>query len=108
MVEHDESDEPDVCIGEHCCNPYLCNFWEYCRGDLPSPNIFDIVNMRSSTKFNKFYHKGKRTFKDIYCSNDFKKLTANQQLQVEWGANEYSEPYVDDVKIGRFLQKLKK
>ena len=108
MEEHDESNEPDICICDHCFDSYLCNFWEYCRGDLPSPNIFDIVGMRNSTKFKKYFHKGKKTFKDLYSSEDFNKLTPNQRLQVKWGAEEYDKPYVDDEKIAKFLQKVKK
>ena len=32
MESHDADNEPDKQIGNYCCNPYPCDFWQYCNG----------------------------------------------------------------------------
>ena len=42
--------EPDVSIGEHCTNPYSCQFAEYCWKDIPEHSIFTIPRLRWTVK----------------------------------------------------------
>lgn len=42
--------EPIVSIGEHCGNPYDCQFAKYCWKDVPEHSIFNIPRLRWSVK----------------------------------------------------------
>jgi len=42
--------EPDVPIGEHCTNPYSCQFAEYCWKDVPEHSIFTVPRLRWTVK----------------------------------------------------------
>ena len=64
MEVHDGYNEPIEGIGEHCFNPYSCDFWQFCTKDLPKPNVFDITGMSQSKKFEKYF-EGKISFKDL-------------------------------------------
>ena len=64
MEAHNEYNEPIEGIGEHCFNPYSCDFWQYCTRDLPKPNVFDITGMSQSKKFEKYF-EGKISFEDL-------------------------------------------
>ena len=71
-------DEPELTISQHCQDPYNCGFIEYCKGDLPKPNVFDLYRMWFSKKCEHF-HNGKITFEQC------KDLALNpiQMLQVD-------------------------
>ncbi|MBP3841842.1 MAG: DUF2779 domain-containing protein [Bacilli bacterium] len=59
-----QKDEPLDDIGIHCVKPYDCPFFNYCTRNLPINNVFNIMRMRNSTKFN-LYHKGVYTYEDL-------------------------------------------
>ena len=42
--------EPNVLIGEHCSNPYGCQFVDYCWKNVPEHSIFTIPRLRWSVK----------------------------------------------------------
>ncbi|SMN11742.1 hypothetical protein SPBRAN_2036 [uncultured Candidatus Thioglobus sp.] len=71
------SDEPNIGIGEHCFNPYECNFKAHCWQDVPSPSVFNLYRMQSKAKFAN-YAQGRITFDDF----NREKLSKIQQLQV--------------------------
>jgi|TARA_B100002003_G_scaffold214517_1_gene212809 hypothetical protein len=41
---------PEVSIGEHCSNPYGCQFVDYCWKDVPEHSIFTIPRLRWTVK----------------------------------------------------------
>lgn len=42
--------EPNVTIGEHCSNPYDCQFVDYCWKDVPEHSIFTVPRLRWTVK----------------------------------------------------------
>ena len=64
MEQHGENNEPDMNLGMQCMKPYECSYWKYCTRDLPKPNVFDIANMRTDKKFER-YNKGLISFEDL-------------------------------------------
>ncbi len=74
----EKGEEPELPIGPYCEKPYDCVFMKYCRGDLPSPSVFDIS--RIGKKAYELYHQGIISFEDIV--NNKIKLTDNQMHQV--------------------------
>jgi hypothetical protein len=73
-----KSEEPEMKIGTFCEEPYECAFMKYCRGDLPSPSVFDILLI--GKKAYELYHQGIISFEDIEKNKI--KLTDNQMHQV--------------------------
>ena len=61
MNEYGEDNEPIMEIGNHCFEPYHCDFWDYCSRELPKPNVFDVKGMQTHDKV-KNYNKGKNVF----------------------------------------------
>lgn len=64
MEQHGENNEPDMNLGMQCMKPYECSYWKYCTRDLPKPNVFDIANMRTDKKFER-YNNGLISFEDL-------------------------------------------
>ncbi|MFI5237963.1 MAG: DUF2779 domain-containing protein, partial [Ignavibacteriales bacterium] len=42
---------PVIDIGEHCHNPYICGFYNYCRKHIPENSIFDLSGMHLVKKY---------------------------------------------------------
>ena len=42
--------KPNVTIGEHCSNPYDCQFVDYCWKDVPEHSIFTVPRLRWTVK----------------------------------------------------------
>ena len=102
MEMYGPDDEPQKDIGMHCCNPYSCDFWQYCSRHLPKPNVFDLRGgMRTSTKFKK-YHNGIISFEDL--QND--KLGPNYLEQIDFELNN-RKPKIEIEPIKKFLSTLK-
>ncbi len=59
-----KKEEPDIPIGMYCVEPYDCPFFSYCTRNLPEKNVFQIRNMRNSSKFS-FYEKGIFKYEDL-------------------------------------------
>ena len=97
-----DEQEPEKDIDVCCDKPYECAFYDYCRRHLPSPSIFDVSNMKVSTKY-KLYKDGVISFEDIIENNI--KLTDKQKRQVET-AYYHKEAHIDCEEIKRFLNIL--
>ena len=94
-----QGDEPEKKIGRQCQHPYVCSFLDYCIGEIPSPNVFDLYRLNFE-KACDFYHAGKISFEDIREEV----LTDMQQLQVETFLNDAE--YYDPIEISKYLRKL--
>ena len=101
MESHDADNEPDKQIGNYCCNPYPCDFWQYCTRNLPKPNVFELKNIQWSTKFKKYY-EGKITLEDL--KNE--KVSDNCFEQIDFEINN-REPKIEKEVIKELLDSLK-
>jgi len=45
-----DKSEPLISIGDHCSNPYTCQFVDYCWKDVPEHSIFTIPRLRWTVK----------------------------------------------------------
>ncbi|APB33333.1 hypothetical protein GlitD10_1015 [Gloeomargarita lithophora Alchichica-D10] len=65
-------------IGEHCTQPYTCNFKEYCWHEVPEVSIFQISRLDKKKKAALI---AKKTFHIEHLSPDFiGTLSTNQQM----------------------------
>ena len=102
MGMYGKDNEPQKGIGEHCCNPYSCEFWQYCTRDLPKPNVFDLRKyIQRSTKFKKYY-ENKISFEDL----EHEKLSEKCLEQIDFELYN-REPKIEKEPIKEFLSKLK-
>ena len=97
----EKREEPELPIGPYCEKPYDCAFMKYCRGDIPTPSVFDIA--RIGNKAYELYNDGIVTFDDIIKNNV--KLSDNQMIQVK-SFVENKEAIMDKNEIKNFLDKL--
>jgi len=91
---------PNVDIGEHCNDPFGCDFKEYCWQHIPTPSVFDLYRMNWSKKF-EMYYKGIVTYEDI---PDEVSLNATQKLQIQTAKTQ--KPHIDKEIIKGFLDTL--
>ena len=91
---------PDINIGEHCYNPYICGFYNYCRKHIPEDSIFDFSGMHLSKKY-ELYRDGIIKFEDI--PEDYP-LNKNNKLQLE--AYNNGKTLIDREAIENFLSDL--
>lgn len=94
-----ESTEPESYISAQCNTPYLCSFLNYCKGEIPSPNVFDLYRMKFADKC-KLFNQQKITFDDLKDEP----LTEVQQLQVTSHLSDSC--YIEPESIRRFLDGL--
>ncbi|MCH7763707.1 MAG: DUF2779 domain-containing protein [Candidatus Marinimicrobia bacterium] len=95
-----DKSEPNVSIGEHCSNPYDCQFSDYCWKDVPEHSIFTIPRLRWSVK-ERLIERNKITINDL--SAEFP-LNENQQKYIK--SLEGKKPIVDRNGIKGELDKL--
>lgn len=91
---------PAIAIGEHCDDPYPCDFMGHCWKDVPQPSVFDLANIRAK-KAAALYHQGIVRFEDI--TEDIA-LNEGQRLQIK--AHLSGKPFVDTAGIKAFLASL--
>ena len=91
--------EPETPLSMSCHKPYACPFWQYCSRELPTPSVFDLINLRW-TKRISLYLAGKVSFEDINSM----KLSATQRMQVDGALK--GEKHIDRDKIRIFLKNL--
>jgi hypothetical protein len=91
---------PDIDIGQHCDNPYTCDFHGYCWEHIPEYSIFNISRLFTEKKF-ELYNKGVIKFEDI--PPDYP-LNANQRQQVDCELNQKS--IISAKEIQEFLSSL--
>lgn len=92
---------PKIDIGEHCSDPYDCDFKGHCWKHIPENSVFDISWLKGEKKF-ALYNKGIVRIRDI--PKDYR-LSANQKIQVA-GVLE-NKKHIDKNKIKEFLKGLK-
>ena len=73
-------DIPQVDIGNHCTDPYDCDFKGTCWKHIPEYSVFDISRLNKDKKFD-LYNQGVLTLHDIDLSQT--DLNPNQVLQVK-------------------------
>ncbi|CAM2899060.1 DUF2779 domain-containing protein [Helicobacter burdigaliensis] len=104
QVLEDSKEEPNMDIGEHCFDPYLCDAYEYCwekrRGLCQKEDIFSIARLKMSKKI-ELYKKGIVDLKDI---KDFSPFNESQKIQIK--ASLKKEIKIDKPKIKEFLSTL--
>jgi len=86
---------PEVTIGRHCSNPYVCPLVA-CRDFLPEASVFDLY--RGGNKCFELLNQGIIAIKDIPGNY---RLTAAQQIQRECEAT--GQAHVNKVGISDFL-----
>ena len=94
-----EGEEPTEPVNIHCHNPYDCAFFQYCLGDIVTPNVFDLYRMNFNRKC-ELFNQGKVSFEDLR----YEKLTPIQQLQIETQLN--NTQLVTPEEIRKFLKRL--
>jgi hypothetical protein len=91
---------PDIDIGEHCYNPYVCGFYNYCRKHIPEDSIFDFSGMHLAKKY-ELYRDGIIRFEDI--PEDYP-LNKNNRVQLD--VYNSGETLIDKDEIENFLSDL--
>lgn len=102
-VLEDKINEPNIDIGKHCHNPYVCDAKDYCwktQRQIPEYSIFNIFNLGSKKQI-ELYSQGIKNIEDI--PEDFD-MTANQKAAVE--NYKSKETFIDKEKIKEFIDTL--
>ena len=99
VIQRDSS--PNIDIGEHCVDPYQCDFKGTCWKHIPEYSVFDISRLKKDKKFN-LYNKGVITLDQIDLSST--ELSANQVLQVNAEVN--GESYINKEELNNFVNDL--
>ena len=89
-------EEPVVDIGEHCSDPFVCEFSHHCWKHVPKNSVFELVNGRNKPW--QLYNSEILKLADI--PEDYN-LSFSQQLQVNGIKN--NESYKDFGAIRNFL-----
>ncbi len=99
----DRENEPNIDIGKHCNNPYVCDAKEYCwkiQRQIPDYSIFNIFNLGSKKQI-ELYSRGIINIDDV--PHDFD-MTSIQAQAVENYKSKIT--YIDIENIKSFLQNL--
>ncbi len=91
---------PDIQIGEHCSDPYNCDFQGHCWKTVPAYSIFNISNLGWKKKM-ELYHRGILEIKDV--PDDFP-LSDKQRFQVI--AEKTGKGIIDKKAIRFFMEQL--
>ena len=92
---------PNVDIGNHCSDPYDCDFRGTCWKHIPEYSVFNITRLNKDKKFD-LYNQGVITLDDIDLSQT--DLNSNQVLQVQSEINGTS--HIDIEKVRNFTNGL--
>lgn len=91
---------PNIDIGEHCSDPYDCNFKGYCWKHIPKYSIFDISRLNKKIKWNLY--KGRYIeIKDIPIDT---RLSDNQKIEIDCYINQ--NKIIQKTKIREFVKSL--
>ena len=91
--------EPLIDIGPHCSKPYECDYAHHCWQHIPSPSVFDFVDLGKPDPF-KLYQQGIIKMEDVPPTS----LKWRQQLQLDGILNK--NQIVDEVAVQEFLDEL--
>lgn len=100
---NDKENEPNIDIGKHCHNPYICDAKEYCwkvQRKIPDYSIFNIFNLGSKKQI-ELYSRGIINIEDIPNSFD---MTTNQLQAVK--NYKSKSTFIDEENIKTFLKNL--
>ncbi len=86
---------PKVDIGNHCSDPYDCDFKCTCWKHIPDYSVFDISRLNKDKKFD-LYNQGVITLDDIDLSQT--DLNPNQVLQVQSEVNGTSHIDIEEIR----------
>jgi hypothetical protein len=100
MGEMIKGDMPDIRIGQHCSNPYECDFHDHCWANVPDISVFNLYRMGTKQKF-ELYERGVVNYEDI---PDDLKLSEMQEKQVS--AISTGIVTIDKVLINEFLDEI--
>ena len=92
---------PGIDIGNHCSDPYDCDFTGYCWRHIPENSVFDLRGHSAGSRAFQLYKQGILKMEDI--PDDFY-LNKGQQIQVS--VHKSGEPRIDKVAIAGFLNQL--
>jgi hypothetical protein len=92
---------PEIDIGEHCYNPYVCGFYNYCRKHIPENSVFELSGVHLSKKY-EMYRNGIISLDEI--PDDFQ-LPKNAKLQLDIFRKGYD--FIDVESIKSFLHDIK-
>ena len=98
-----KENEPNIDIGKHCHNPYVCDAKEYCwkvQRQIPDYSIFNIFNLGSKKQI-ELYSRGIINIDNV--PHDFY-MTSIQAQAVENYKSKIT--YIDIENIKSFLQNL--
>lgn len=87
---------PEIDIGEHCSDPYDCDFSGQCWSHIPNDSIFDVSHLWYSKKF-ELYKRGIISIKDIPADYP---LSEGQKIQIDCLIN--NNTVIDKEKIQNF------
>ena len=93
-----KGDMPGLDIGEHCGDPYACDFHGHCWRVIPEDSVFDL-KQRGALPFD-FYRRGIIHLKDIPLNE----VSGAQLMQLEAYLNK--SEYVDREQVREFLDTL--
>ncbi|WP_121626779.1 DUF2779 domain-containing protein [Poseidonibacter antarcticus] len=102
-VLEDKINEPNIDIGKHCHDPYVCDAKDYCwktQRQIPEYSIFNIFNLGSKKQI-ELYSQGIKNIEDI--PDDFD-MTANQKAAVQ--IYKSKETFINKEKIKEFIDTL--
>ena len=88
-------DAPNVDIGNHCSDPYDCDFRGTCWKHIPDYSIFNISRLNRDKKFD-LYNQGVITLDDIDLGQT--DLNPNQVLQVQSEVNGTSHIDIEEIR----------
>ena len=97
----ESSEVPNVDIGNHCSDPYDCDFKGTCWKHIPDYSVFNISRLNKDKKFD-LYKQGVITLDDIDLSQT--DLNPNQVLQVQSEVN--GTTHIDIEEIRNFTNGL--
>lgn len=95
-------DMPALDIGERCCSPYECSYWNYCTSNLPQPNVFSMYHMAFNNKI-ALYNQGLISYADL--ANSEARLTPTQRRQIQYQLNDL-DTHIEKDNIKDFLDTL--
>ncbi|PIU28944.1 MAG: DUF2779 domain-containing protein [Candidatus Hydromicrobium americanum] len=90
---------PEIFIGKHCNEPYICPLKDKCWEFLPDNHIFNLYGNKD--KAARLYNEGILSIKDIPDRYD---LNLKQQIQLECAKT--SRPKIDKDEILKFINSL--
>jgi hypothetical protein len=86
---------PSVDIGNHCSDPYDCDFRGTCWKHIPDYSVFNISRLKKDKKFD-LYNQGVITLDDIDLGKT--DLNPNQVLQVQSEVNGTSHIDIEEIR----------